>query len=44
MSVNIALVIPQVELPKIPPSFTKQYPSKGGNEEINETVKNLKKE
>jgi hypothetical protein len=29
--------IPQVELPKIPPSFTLQSPIKGGMEEVKDT-------
>ena len=36
--------IPQVELPKIPPSFTPQYPVKGGIEEVKDTIQTLLKE
>jgi hypothetical protein len=36
--------IPQVELPKIPPSSTSQYPIKGGMEELKDTKETLLKE
>lgn len=35
--------IQPVELPKIPPSFTKQYSLKGGHKEIDDTVLKLLK-
>ena len=33
--------IPQLELPKIPPSFTTQYLIIGGKEEVKDTIKTL---
>ena len=43
--VNLAEVkIEPVKLPKIPPTFTAQYPIKGGMAEISDTVQTLLKE
>ena len=40
--VLLAIVkLPQVELPKILPSFTLQYPIKGGMEEVKDTIEAL---
>jgi hypothetical protein len=36
--------IPQVELSKMPPPFTPQYPIKGGMEEVKDTIQTLLKE
>jgi hypothetical protein len=36
--------IPQVELSKMPPSFTPQYLIKGGMEEVKDTIQTLLKE
>lgn len=43
--VLLAIVkIPQIEFPKIPPSFTSQYSKKSGMEEVKETIETLLKE